>query len=208
MNDYHTSFAKKFLDVSVSIIILIVTLPIASLTSLAIKLTEKGDIFFLQNRVGKNGKIFKIFKFRTMTPSASQKQSLLKKLNEADGPVFKIKDDPRFTKFGKALSRTGFDELPQIINVLKGEMSIVGTRPFPIGEARKLNRGEKVRELVNPGITSNWVVNGSHRLSFKEWMKLDRNYVENGSAVTDLSIMWFTLILMTKSTLKLLFKTY
>jgi lipopolysaccharide/colanic/teichoic acid biosynthesis glycosyltransferase len=203
ISDYNDSPAKRILDIALSTICLIITSPLGLLISLLIKLTSDGYIFFLQKRIGKNGKVFKIIKFRTMTPNATKIQSYYKKLNEADGPVFKIINDPRFTKFGKILSRTGLDELPQMINVIKGEMSIVGPRPLPVQEASKLTAKQKVRELVKPGITSRWVVNGSHRLSFNKWMNLDLQYVENASLTDDLSIIWNTTILVAYFILKL-----
>jgi lipopolysaccharide/colanic/teichoic acid biosynthesis glycosyltransferase len=138
-----------------------------------------------------------------MIPNAERIKPRLKKQNQADGLVFKIRDDPRFTKFGKLLSRTGLDELPQMINVLKGEMSMVGPRPLPVKEAFRLTREQKIRELVKPGITSSWVIGGSHKLSFKKWMSLDRKYVENATFVSDLSIIKDTVILIGNFILKL-----
>ena len=136
-----------------------------------------------------------------MRMGTEKEQKNLKHLNEADGPVFKIYNDPRYTKFGKILARTGLDELPQLINVLKGEMSWVGPRPCPVYEAKKLNLTQKVRELVNPGITSSWVTSGAHKLKFSQWMKLDAEYIKTGTLATDLSILFktvgmvFTLVL-------------
>ena len=127
--------------------------------------------------------------FRTMYVGAERDQEKYRHLNEADGPVFKIKDDPRFVGIGKFLARTGLDELPQLINVIKGEMSLVGPRPLPVNEAKKLTSAQKVRELIKPGMTSSWVVKGAHSLTFRKWMKLDRIYVENASFLTDLSIL-------------------
>jgi lipopolysaccharide/colanic/teichoic acid biosynthesis glycosyltransferase len=137
-----------------------------------------------------------------MTPNAERIKPRLKKQNQADGPVFKIRDDPRFTKFGKLLSRTGLDELPQIINVLKGEMSMVGPRPLPVKEALKLTKEEKNRELVRPGITSSWVTEGSHKLTFKKWMNLDKKYVEKATFASDLSIIKDTVMLIGNFILK------
>lgn len=137
-----------------------------------------------------------------MVPNAERIKSRYKKLNEADGPVFKIRDDPRFTKFGKILSRTGLDELPQMINVIKGEMSVVGPRPLPVKEAKKLTKEQKIRELVKPGITSSWVTHGSHKLTFKKWMSLDKKYIEKATLVSDLSIIKDTVILIGNFILK------
>jgi len=153
-------------------------------------------LYFFFKSVGKNGKVFKIIKFRTMISGADKFQKKYKDLNESDGPVFKIRNDPRFTTFGKILSNTGLDELPQFINVLKGDMSIVGPRPLPVEEAGKLSITQKIRESINPGITSNWVVQGSHKMKFNEWMKLDCEYVRSASFFSDISIMLQTVLLI------------
>ncbi len=131
-----------------------------------------------------------------MIDEADKIQKKYIKLNESDGPVFKIRNDPRFTVFGKVLSNTGLDELPQFINVIKGDMSIVGPRPLPVGEAKRLPKAYKIRNLVKPGITSSWVVGGSHNLPFKKWMSLDRKYVISGTFKDDLEIMFKTSKLM------------
>ncbi|HUC94799.1 MAG TPA: sugar transferase [Candidatus Saccharimonadales bacterium] len=196
ISKFNNSPAKRSLDVVVSTFSLLITSPLILLITILIRLSSQGPVFFLQKRTGKNGKVFKIIKFRTMVANAARIQSRYKKMNEADGPVFKIRDDPRFTKFGKLLSRTGFDELPQMINVLRGEMSIVGPRPLPINEVHKLTAKQRIRELVKPGVTSSWVIAGSHELSFKEWMDLDRKYVEKASLTGDLLIILKTIILM------------
>jgi lipopolysaccharide/colanic/teichoic acid biosynthesis glycosyltransferase len=120
-------------------------------------------------------------------------------LNEADGPVFKIRNDPRFVGIGRLLARTGLDETPQLINVIKGEMSLVGPRPLPIKEAKKLTQAQKVRELIKPGITSSWVVEGSHSLKFKKWMQLDKEYVLKAYFLKDLVILFKTTIIMFNS---------
>lgn len=175
------------------------------LISLGILISSGFPIFFLQKRVGKNGKIFEIIKFRTMKAGSESVQSKYSHLNESDGPVFKIKDDPRFTRFGKLLSRTGLDEVPQFLNVIKGDMGLVGPRPLPVNESKKLKSIYKKRELVNPGITSSWVTNGSHQMSFKKWMDLDINYVKNANFKTDLLIFKDTLYIIVTSILKLIF---
>lgn len=184
------------MDIVVSIVILVITAPISLFISLIIKLTSDGSVLFFQKRSGKNGKVFKIIKFRTMISGADKFQKKYKDLNESDGPVFKIRNDPRFTTFGKILSNTGLDELPQFINVLKGDMSIVGPRPLPVEEAGKLSITQKIRESINPGITSNWVVQGSHKMKFNEWMKLDCEYVRSASFFSDISIMLQTVLLI------------
>jgi len=184
------------MDIVVSIVILVITAPISLFISLIIKLTSDGSVLFFQKRSGKNGKVFKIIKFRTMISGADKFQKKYKDLNESDGPVFKIRNDPRFTTFGKILSNTGLDELPQFINVLKGDMSIVGPRPLPVEEAGKLSITQKIRESINPGITSNWVVQGSHKMKFNEWMKLECEYVRSASFFSDISIMLQTVLLI------------
>jgi len=203
MSKYHQYLIKNLVDLAMSVFCFLVTLPLIVFISLAIKFTSKGTIFFIQKRIGKDGKIFKIIKFRTMTANAEKVKNKLIKLNEADGPVFKIQNDPRFTSIGKILSGTGLDELPQFINVLKGEMSIVGPRPLPVGEAKKLNKKQKIRELVKPGITSSWVIEGSHKMSFKKWMELDASYVKNATFTTDIYIISKTFLMMLRSILKL-----
>ena len=123
-------------------------------------------------------------------------------LNEADGSVFKIRNDPRFTKVGKFLAKTGLDELPQFINVLKGDMSLVGPRPLPVNEAKKLTKKQKARTLVRPGITSSWVVEGTHVLSFEKWMQLDREYIRRASIGKDIEILLKTALTVAILTLR------
>jgi len=203
ISSYNTSFTKRFIDITVSTVCFLASLPLAVFISCAIKISSRGPTFFLQKRVGKGGAVFHILKFRTMFPNANNIQKKIRYLNEADGPVFKIQNDPRFTKIGKILSGTGLDELPQFINVLKGEMSMVGPRPLPVGEAKKLTKKQKVRELVKPGITSSWVVEGSHKIPFKKWMELDANYVKNATFTTDIYIIGKTFLMILRSILKL-----
>ncbi len=189
ISHYVDSPTKRVLDIFLSTLFLISLSPIYIFIFFLIFTISGRPIIFLQKRIGKKGVKFQLLKFRTMQLNASKKQFLYKNLNEADGPVFKIFNDPRFTKIGKILSRTGVDELPQLINVLKGEMSLVGPRPLPVNEARKLTKSQKIRELVKPGIVSTWVTNGSHKLKFIEWMKLDKEYVENATLWVDLKVI-------------------
>lgn len=198
ISPYHSSLTKFLLDKLLSFIAFLVTLPITIILSLLIKSVNNGPLLFKQKRVGKDGSTFELFKFRSMKVGAEKEQSKYEHLNEADGPVFKIRNDPRLTKIGKFLSKTGLDEFPQLINVLKGEMSLVGPRPLPVYEAKKLNKSQKVRELVKQGITSNWVVSGSHTLSFKEWMELDKVYVKKASLKKDLEIIGQTFLMIFK----------
>ena len=156
-----------------------------------------GGYIFQQTRIGKDGKPFLMFKFRTMYSGAEKDRENFRALNEADGPVFKIKNDPRFTRFGKWLAWSGLDELPQIINVLKGEMALVGPRPLPMEEEREISsQWKQARRAVKPGITSSWAVSGSHRLSFRQWMELDMKDISNKNVFYDAMIIVKTLRLL------------
>ena len=204
ISKYHSSRQKRALDLFLGILAIATLIPLSAIYIILVVVTDqKGSLFFYQERRGKQGKGFEIIKFRTMRVNSEKERfnkSLLK-LNISDGPTFKIPNDPRYTKIGKFLAKSGLDELPQVLNVIKGEMSFVGPRPLPIFEANKLTEYQKQRELILPGITSSWVVSGSHRLRFNQWMSLDLNYVKDATLLTDLSITFSTLML----TLKVLF---
>ena len=146
--------------------------------------------------MGRYKKPFVMYKIRTMVAGAEKLQSRLKRQNEADGPVFKIRNDPRYTRVGKILSRSALDETPQLINVILGEMSLVGPRPLPLSEAQKVPKKYETRFSVLPGMTSNWVIRGSHRLTFKEWMRLDVEYARKHPLFKDLYILLYTFILI------------
>jgi lipopolysaccharide/colanic/teichoic acid biosynthesis glycosyltransferase len=156
-----------------------------------IKLTSKGPIFFKQQRSGRYGKAFLMFKFRTMTVDAESTREELERLNQMDGPVFKIKDDPRISRFGKWLRRLSIDELPQLLNVLKGEMSLVGPRPLPVYEIEKIEKHAQRRRLsVKPGLTCLWQVSGRNKITdFDEWVALDLKYIDNWSLWLDVKIL-------------------
>jgi len=154
-------------------------------------------ILFKQKRLGKDKKVFVMYKFRTMVENAEDLKPKVYSLNEADGPVFKIRNDPRYTKIGKFLSHTGLDELPQIINVLKGDMALVGPRPLPVDEAKKIPKKYERRFSVLPGMTSLWILKGAHKLSFDEWMSLDLNYIKKKS-------LWYDSLILGKSFLLVL----
>lgn len=190
----------------IAIIFLFFTSPILMLLYLVVKFSSKGSFIFKQKRAGKNKKVFTIYKIRTMVEGAEMEKKKLQKLNEGDGPVFKIREDPRYTKFGKFISHTGLDELPQLVNIIKGEMSFVGPRPLPIEEAKKIPKKYQLRFSILPGITSPWVVKGSHKLSFKEWMDLDLIYIKNKSLWYDLKISTGTVFLMLKALMLKLLK--
>ena len=179
-------------------LLLILTIPIWLILYILIKTTSKGSFIWKQKRLSKDKKIFTIFKIRTMVNEAENLKKSLISFNEADGPVFKIRNDPRYTKIGKFLSHIGIDELPQLINVLKGEMNLVGPRPLPVREALKIPVKYKSRFDIMPGITSSWVIKGAHKLSFDDWMKLDLEYVKNSSFSLDLKVLAQTAILILK----------
>lgn len=185
---------KRLMDVVFSTIGLIVLSPIMLIVAVAIKLEDiKGPILFSQERVGYLGKKFKIYKFRSMYVDAEERLYELQHLNEQTGPVFKMKDDPRITKVGKFIRKTSLDELPQLINILKGEMSIVGPRPALLREVVQYNDYQKQRLLVKPGLTCIWQVSGRNSIGFEEWIELDLEYIKNQSLSLDIKLILQTL---------------
>lgn len=181
---------KRLLDVVVSSIFLFLLAPLFFAIALLIKFTTRGPVFFTQDRVGLNKRRFRMYKFRTMVCDAEKRQSELESLNEADGPVFKIKNDPRVTRVGKFLRKTSIDELPQLLNVLTGEMSLVGPRPLPIRDYQGFDQDWVRRRFsVRPGITCHWQVSGRSLVSFHEWMELDLQYIDHWSFWLDLKLL-------------------
>jgi len=181
---------KRSLDFIIALSALIVLSPLMLLAALLIKLTSPGPIFFLQNRIGHNKRKFAICKFRTMVVAAEEKLKQLEHLNEVSGPVFKIKNDPRITPLGKFLRKTSIDELPQLFNVLKGDMSLVGPRPLPIRDYEGFSEDwHRRRFSVRPGITCLWQVNGRNAIAFDRWMELDMQYIDKWSLWLDLKIL-------------------
>lgn len=178
-----------FIDKLFALILLILLSPIFLILFLAVKLTSKGPFLFKQYRAGKNKKPFLMYKIRTMIENAEKLKIKYQHLNQANGPVFKIYDDPRFTKLGKLISKLGFDELPQLINILKGEMTFVGPRPLPIDEANKIPKKYQKRFSVLPGILSTWVTQGAFHNDFKKWMEVDLKDIENKNFWYDLKIV-------------------
>ncbi|MBI5614533.1 sugar transferase [Candidatus Gottesmanbacteria bacterium] len=168
------------------LILFFAMLPLMIFFGVLIYLFSGWPVFFIQKRVGKNGKVFEMIKFRTMTFGAHAKQRKLIHLNEADGPVFKIRNDPRFTTIGRFISHMGLDELPQLFNVLKGEMALIGPRPLPVDEEKKLKPWMRARARILPGIISPWVLDGYHTKSFDEWMNSDCEYAKTKSFQKDL----------------------
>ena len=165
------------------------------LIALAIKLSSRGPVLFRQKRAGLNGQPFTIFKFRTMCVDAESRKPDLQKLNEMSGPVFKIKNDPRVTRFGKFLRKSSIDEFPQLFNVLRGEMSLVGPRPLPVDEVKRFDDLAHRRRLsVKPGLTCLWQISGRNEVTdFNDWVRLDLEYIDNWSLWLDLKIIWRTI---------------
>ena len=183
-------FLKRALDVTASLTLLILSAPLFLLTAILIKLTSPGPVFFRQERLGINKRKFWIFKFRTMVPNAEQKLAELESQNEVSGPVFKIQYDPRITPIGRFLRKTSIDELPQLLNVLKGDMSLVGPRPLPIRDCEGFDRDwHRRRFSVRPGITCLWQVNGRSSIPFERWMELDMQYIDEWSLWLDFKIL-------------------
>ena len=184
---------KRALDFSLSLILLIILSPFFLVISILIKITSPGTIFFIHDRVGLNKRRFPLIKFRTMIPNAEEKMAELEERNEVCGPVFKIKNDPRITKIGKFLRKTSIDELPQLWNVLKGDMSIVGPRPLPVRDYNGFDEDwHRRRFSVRPGITCLWQVNGRSNTSFDKWMQLDMEYIDKWSLALDFKILFKT----------------
>jgi len=166
--------------------------PLMLTFAMAIKLSDRGPALFTQTRVGKHGKVFRIYKFRTMVVDAEARLAEIRQRNEFDGVLFKIRKDPRVTAVGARLRKWSLDELPQLINVLRGEMSLVGPRPALPDEAAEYAVHVRRRLVVKPGITGMWQVNGRSDLSWEETVRLDLRYVENWSFALDLQILWKT----------------
>lgn len=184
---------KRAVDLVFSSAFLLLCLPIIGLACLAIRLESPGPVIFTQMRAGKNGKPFKVYKLRSMYKDADRQRAYLMALNEADGPMFKIRDDPRRTRVGRILRKLSIDELPQFWNVLKGEMSIVGPRPALLTEVAQYNDWHRERLRVQPGITGLWQISGRSELSFDEMCLLDVYYIENWSLSLDFKIMLQTI---------------
>nr|WP_325832655.1 sugar transferase [Enterococcus casseliflavus] len=192
-------FVKRVIDIFGSFFGLIFLSPLLIIIAFKIKKEDStGPIFFIQERVGKNGKVFKMYKFRTMCVDAEVKLKDLLIYNEVDGAMFKIKDDPRITKFGKFLRKSSLDELPQLINVLKGDMSLVGPRPPLSREVLEYSEYDLQRLIVKPGCTGLWQISGRNDVGFNEMITLDLNYIVNMKIKNDLLIMLKTFFVIIK----------
>ncbi|HPG40372.1 MAG TPA: sugar transferase [bacterium] len=185
-------FIKRLLDIIISALSLIIFSPIMLITAIAIKLETRGPILFKQVRCGLKGRKFVLYKFRSMINNAEEMKADLAQENEMDGPVFKMKKDPRITNVGSFIRKTSIDELPQLFNVLKGDMSIVGPRPPIVSEVENYKIWQRRRLSLKPGITCIWQVSGRNKLSFDQWMKMDLEYIDNWSLMLDWRIMMKT----------------
>ncbi len=186
---------KRVFDISFSIVLMIVFCPLMLLTAIFIRLETEGPAIYTQERIGKGLKHFKMFKFRSMYIGADQQLSQLTEFNIIkDGPAFKMENDPRITRVGHFIRKTSIDELPQLINILKGEMSFVGPRPPLPEEVSRYTKYQMQRLAVKPGLTCYWQCNGRNKLSFQEWMRLDLKYIEEQGIRTDIKILFKTVL--------------
>ena len=189
------ALAKTAIDFGGALVLLMLTAPVMLLAALAVRTTSSGPVFFRQQRAGLNGHPFTMLKFRTMVTNAEQLQQELARLNEMSGPVFKVTNDPRVTRVGRFLRRYSIDELPQLWNVARGEMSLVGPRPLPVHEVKRFDDPAHRRRLsVKPGLTCLWQISGRNNVTdFKEWVRLDLEYIDNWSLWLDVKILFRTI---------------
>ena len=192
------AFVKRTMDLCGSVIGLILASPIMLVTAIAVKRCDGGPAIFAQERVGKNGVHFKMYKFRSMYMDAEERLSELQKFNQVNGPAFKMTNDPRITPVGRIIRKTSIDELPQLVNILKGNMSIVGPRPPLPREVAQYNDWDWGRLAVKPGLTCYWQISGRSDVSFEEWMRLDLKYVEEQGLWTDLKILLKTVVVVVR----------
>jgi exopolysaccharide biosynthesis polyprenyl glycosylphosphotransferase len=186
-------FVKRVIDIVAASTLLVISAPLWVALTVVIKLTSRGPVIFRQERAGFHGRRFNMYKFRTMVAGAEDMRDQVLHLNEMSGPVFKVTDDPRLTAVGRFLRRMSLDELPQFVNVLKGDMSLVGPRPLPLYEASRIKGAQRRRLAVRPGITGLWQVSGRNMVVFEEWMQMDLLYVDRWSLLLDLRILLRTI---------------
>lgn len=191
--------AKRILDIVFSFALIVLLAPLLAAIALFIRLRSTGPVLFRQERLGLNKRTFLIYKFRTMIPDAEKHMAELEEFNEVSGPVFKIKNDPRITPIGKFLRRTSMDELPQLFNVLKGDMSLVGPRPLPVRDYQGFSEDwQRRRFSIQPGLTCLWQINGRSSIPFEDWMKLDIKYMDEWSFWLDVKILARTIPVVLK----------
>lgn len=193
---YFYLIMKRIIDIIASSVGLAVLSPLLVIVSILIKLESKGPIIFSQERVGINGERFNMYKFRSMVVNAEELKKKLQHQNEMSGPMFKIKDDPRITKIGKFIRKTSIDELPQLLNVLNGDMSLVGPRPSLPDEVKEFESWMLERLEVKPGLTCYWQVMGRNQIGFEDWMKLDVKYVKERSVWLDIKLIFKTFFVL------------
>lgn len=184
---------KRLMDIVLSLIALILLSPLLLLTAAAVMLEDGGFPFFAQERMGKNMRPFRFYKFRSMYVGADQKLAELLKDNEQSGHAFKIKDDPRITKVGKFIRRFSIDELPQLLNIIKGDMSIVGPRPILTWQMEEADEHDRQRLVVQPGLTCYWQIQGRSDIPWEEWVEMDLDYIEDMGLWTDIKIILKTI---------------
>lgn len=183
---------KRVFDITMSLIALVVLSPVFLVTAVAIYVEDGGPVIFKQKRNGLNGDVFQMYKFRSMCKNAPEIHKQLLERNELDGPAFKLKNDPRITKVGRVIRRLSIDELPQLLNIIKGEMSIVGPRPLPTYETEQCNEYQNQRLLVKPGLTCYWQCCGRNDIPFDEWVEMDLKYISEMSVWVDLKLIVMT----------------
>lgn len=189
-------FLKRCIDIGGSLCGLVLLSPILLIIMSLIKLESKGPVIFSQERVGRYDKKFKMYKFRSMVVNAEELKKKLESQNEMSGPMFKMKDDPRVTKIGKFIRKTSLDEIPQLVNVLKGDMSLVGPRPSLPKEVEQFEEWMHRRHDVKPGLTCYWQVSGRNNIDFEDWMKLDIKYVEERNIWVDIKLIFKTVFVL------------
>jgi exopolysaccharide biosynthesis polyprenyl glycosylphosphotransferase len=189
----YVSWGKRLLDFVVSVAALVIVLPFVPFIALAIRFDSPGPLLYRSVRLGRNGRPFVFYKFRSMVVGAHESARYVRHLNEIEGPVFKSARDPRVTRVGRFLRRTSIDELPQLWNVLRGDMTLVGPRPPIPEEAEAYEPWQRLRLEVKPGLTCLWQVSGRSKLGFAEWMRLDIQYIQTMSLRSDLKILLRTI---------------
>jgi exopolysaccharide biosynthesis polyprenyl glycosylphosphotransferase len=182
-------FLKRIMDLFASLIILTVLSPVMIISMMVIKLTSPGPVFYRQTRVGMNGRLFTLFKFRSMVDGAEMRKRELERQNEMKGPAFKMRRDPRVTRFGRFMRKFSIDEYPQLFNVLKGDMSLVGPRPALPTEVEMYEVWQRRRLSMKPGITCIWQVSGRNKIDFERWMEMDLQYIDNFSLWLDFTLL-------------------
>lgn len=188
----HYRKRKRLLDIFGSAALIVALSPILALTALAVRLTSRGPVIYVSKRVGRCGRVFRFLKFRSMYVDADKRRAALEGKNEKDGPIFKMKHDPRITPVGRFIRKYSLDELPQLFNVFVGHMSLVGPRPPLVQEVQKYTSNQMERLSVRPGLTCYWQIMGRSDLTFEEWMELDQRYLREMSVLTDLKILLAT----------------